>query len=124
MDLNELEKKTVTDLREMAEEYDDLEGVSGMKKEVLVEILCKKLGIQKKKAPPKGIGRKAMKGSIASLKTERDSALSSHDHKSLKLVRSRLKRTKHRLRQAVARAAHAEKVANQGKKAPEKTEEA
>ena len=47
MDLHEIEHKTVNDLREMAKEYDDIEGASGLKKQELLEILCGKLGIDR-----------------------------------------------------------------------------
>ena len=42
MDLHELEKKTVNDLRDMAAKYEDIKGVSGLKKDQLLEILCEK----------------------------------------------------------------------------------
>ncbi len=105
MELSELEKKTVIELREMAGAYDDLEGVSGMKKEDLIDALCAKLGIEKKKALPTGIGRRALKQKIRGLKKRRDEALAAHDAKALKRARTLMRRTKHRLRDVVEHAA-------------------
>ncbi|MBI3449248.1 MAG: Rho termination factor N-terminal domain-containing protein [Acidobacteria bacterium] len=111
MELKELEKKTVVELREMARTYEDITGAIGMKKEQLVEILCKKLGIEKKHAPPKGIGRKALKERVRALKAKRDAALSAHDAKALKRARTLMRRTKHHLRDLV-------ELANKGKVKP------
>jgi len=110
MDLHELEKKTVNELREMAHQYEDVKGAIGMKKEQLVDLLCEKLGIEKKKALPKGIGRHALKAKIAALKQRRDEALKAGDHKALKRARTMMRRTRHKLRDVVEHAARAEKL--------------
>ena len=47
MDWHTLEKKKVTELRDMAKEKTSLQGVSGMSKDQLVEELAKVLGIAK-----------------------------------------------------------------------------
>jgi response regulator of citrate/malate metabolism len=106
MELKDLEKMTVTDLREMAHKYEDIKGAIGMKKEQLVEILCEKLGIEKKHALPKGIGRKALKERIRVLKERRDAALAAHDHAALRRARVLMRRTKHHLRDVVEKAEH------------------
>lgn len=124
MEYKELQKMTITDLREMGEKYEDLEGVTGMKKEVLIDVLCKKMGIEKKHHVPKGIGRKALKERIKALKARRDEALSAHDHKALKRTRTLIRRTKHTLRKVVLVAEHAEDVKEQHKQEQEKTTEA
>jgi hypothetical protein len=111
MELSDLEKKTVTELREMAAPYEDLVGVTGMKKEQLIDVLCSKLGIEKKHALPTGIGRRALKQKIRALKKRRDEALAAHDARALKRVRTLLRRTKHRLRDVVEHAARAEAAA-------------
>ncbi|HXI03273.1 MAG TPA: Rho termination factor N-terminal domain-containing protein [Candidatus Saccharimonadales bacterium] len=108
MELSDLEKKTVNELREMARQYDDVEGVVGMKKDHLIDVLCGKLGIEKKHALPKGIGRRALKDRIRTLKSRRDQALTAKDHKALKRARAMLRRTKHRLRDVVEHAARLE----------------
>jgi len=113
MELHDLEKKTVHELRELAHQYEDLEGVIGMKKETLIDILCQKMGIEKKKALPKGIGRRALKAKISGLRQRRDAALEGGDGKALKRVRTLMRRTRHKLRDVVEHAARAEK-----KKAP------
>lgn len=110
MELKELEKKTVVELREMAKQYEDLEGVTGMKKETLIHHLCEKLGIERKHHLPKGIGRHAMKERIRAIKKRRDEALAAHDHKALKRARALMRRAKHRLRKTVTKAEHAEEV--------------
>ncbi len=104
MELNDLEKMTVTDLREMAHKYPDLQGVHGMKKETLVDVLCQKLGIEKKHSLPKGIGRHAMKERLHALRKRRDEALAAHDAKALRRARTLLRRAKHHLRDIVERA--------------------
>jgi hypothetical protein len=110
MELSELEHKTVPELRELAEKYEDLEGVSGMKKEALIDALCAKLNIKKKIEVPKGIGRHDLKARILVLKKQRDEALAAHDGKALKRARTLLRRTKHRLRDVIEKATRAEKA--------------
>ena len=104
MELKELEKMTVIDLREMAHKYEDIKGAIGMKKEQLIDLLCEKLGIEKKHALPKGIGRKALKEKIRALKLRRDAALSAHDAAALKRARVMMRRAKHHLRDLVEKA--------------------
>lgn len=111
MEFHDLEKKTVTELREMAAAYDDIEGAIGMKKDQLLDILCRKLGIERKHALPKGIGRRALKDRIRALKQRRAEALAAHDAKALKRARTLLRRTKHRLRDVVEHAARLEAAA-------------
>jgi hypothetical protein len=104
MELKELEKMTVNELRELAHKYDDLKGVIGMKKDQLIDVLCEKMGIEKKHALPRGIGRKAMKEHVRKLKARRDAALGAHDAPALKRVRTLIRRAKHHLRDLVEKA--------------------
>ena len=104
MDLHELEKKTVNDLREMAAKYEDIKGVSGLKKEQLLEILCEKLGIDRHVHVPKGIGRHDIKARIRELKRKRDEALEKHDPVALAAVRHEIKSNKRHLRRVIDRA--------------------
>ena len=68
MDLHEIEHKTVSELREMAGKYEDIEGASGLKKERLLEPLCEKLGIDRQTHVPEGIGRRKIKAEIRATK--------------------------------------------------------
>lgn len=106
MELKDLEKMTVTELRDLAHKYEDVKGAIGMKKEELIDLLCGKLGIEKKHALPKGIGRRALKEHLRALGKRRDQALEAHDHKALKRVRILMRRTRHRLRDVVEKAEH------------------
>lgn len=118
MELKELQKKTVGELREMATQYEDLEGVTGMKKETLIDVLCQKLGIERKHHLPNGLGRDAMKMEIRALKKRRDEALAAHDHAALKRTRTLMRRAKHRLRSMVAKAEQIDKMKSTAGKAP------
>jgi hypothetical protein len=106
MDFTELKKKTVVQLREMAGEYEDITGVSGMKKADLLEALADKLGIEKDAAGPKPASKKArgkgaIKKRIQELKAQRDKALQEKDGETLKKVRRQLHRQKVILRRTV-----------------------
>ena len=104
MDLHEMEHKTVNDLREMAKEYDEIEGASGMKKEDLLDALCGKLGIDRQAHVPEGIGRRKLRAEIRVLRTKRDEALAKGDPASLAGVRGAIKAKKRRLRRQINRA--------------------
>jgi len=119
MDLHELEHKTVNNLREMAKEYDDIEGASGLKKDQLLEVLCDKLGIDRHAHVPEGIGRKKIKAEIRSLRQKRDEALEQRDATALAAVRGAIKSKKRRLRRQIATALRKEAGKPQsGKEAP------
>ena len=107
MDFAELKKKTVAQLKEMAGEYPDLTGISGMKKDQLLDTLAEKLGIEKETAKPKTVkkkekGKGAIKKQIKELKALRDKALEEKDGDTLKKVRRRLHRQRVILRRTVA----------------------
>jgi len=104
MDLHEMEKKTVNDLREMAIKYEDIKGVSGLRKEELLEILCEKLGIDRHVHVPEGIGRRDIKARIKELKLKRKDALDKHDRAALATVRHEIKSNKRHLRRVIDRA--------------------
>jgi len=119
MDFHELEHKTVNDLREMAKGYDDIEAVSGLKKDQLLEILCEKLGIDRHAHVPEGIGRKKLKAEIRALRKKRDEALAQQDGAALATVRGAIKSKKRRLRRQIAAALRKEAGKPQtGKEAP------
>ncbi len=99
----ELRKKKVADLREIAEaiEHDALHGHTTMHKDQLLKALCTALGIEAHEHHDVvGIDRRAIKLQIRELKAKRDAALQAHDHAGLKLVRRKLHRLKRKIRAA------------------------
>jgi hypothetical protein len=110
MDRHELEKKTITDLREMAQEYEDLRGVTGMAKAQLMAALAEKLGIDLHEHVPTGIGRHDLKVHIREAKQARDAALSSGDRDGFLKARRRLKHYRRRLRKVISQALHEQHV--------------
>jgi len=101
----ELEKLTAPKLRELAlEKYPDLTGVSGMKKEELVEAIIAeeiRLGLRPReeaRAATADMGVTQLKAAIRTLKTSRDAALQTKDGSSLAQARAQIKRMKRRLR--------------------------
>ncbi len=99
----ELRKKTVAELREIAEgiEHDALHGHTTMHKDPLLKALCTALGIEgHEHHDVVGIDKGAIKLQIRELKAKRDAALQAHDHAELKLVRRKLHRLKRKIRAA------------------------
>lgn len=97
----ELHKKTVAQLREIAEgiEHDLLHGYSTMHKENLVPALCEALGIETHAHHEvEGIDKGGLKSEIRELKVKRDEALAAGDKVALKRVRRRIHRLKGQLR--------------------------
>lgn len=105
MDLRELEKMTVVKLREEAAKFEDVEGTHGMSKEHLIDLLCDKHNIPRKKALPTGIGRRALKAKIRDLKAHREEVRGSGDSKKKTAYRRKLKSARRRLRKVVEKAA-------------------
>jgi hypothetical protein len=101
----ELEKLTTPKLRELAQEkYPNLTGVSGMKKDELVEAIVAeevRLGLrpkEEKREATADMGAIQLKAGIRTLKKARDSALQGKDRKALAVARLQIKRMKRRLR--------------------------
>ena len=101
----ELEKLTTPKLRELAlEKYPNLTGVSGMKKEELVQAIIAeevRLGLRPKEEPRQAtadMGVTQLKAGIRALKKTRDSALQGKDLAGLAAARQQIKRMKRRLR--------------------------
>ena len=117
MELKDLLKMTVVKLREEAHKFEDIKGAIGMTKEQLIDILCDKHGIPKKKALPKGIGRHALKEKIRKMRARRDEVLGTGDRKKIVLHRRRLKSLRRRLRKVIELAEHGKLKA--AKAAPE-----
>ena len=97
----ELHKKTVAQLREIAEgiEHDVLHGYSTMHKADLVQALCEALGIETHAHHEVvGIDKKALKSEIRKMKVKRDEAQAAGDQVALKRARRRIHRLKGQLR--------------------------
>jgi len=101
----DLEKLTAPKLRELAiEKYPSLTGVSGMKKDELVEAIVAeevRLGLRPKEQKTQataamGVGQ--LKGGIRGLKGERDVALQGKDSAKVRAARLQIKHMKRRLR--------------------------
>lgn len=100
----DLHKRTVADLREIAKGIDHpaVKGYSQMNKEHLLPALCEALGIEAHAHHEVvGIDKKAVKAKIRALKEERHKALEAGDRKELKAVRRRIHRLKRRMRAAM-----------------------
>jgi len=102
----ELEKMTAPKLRELAiAKYPSITGVSGMKKEELVEAIIAeevRLGlrpkVEKTRQATAAMGSGQLKTAIRVLKGERKAALEGRERGKLKTVRLQVKRMKRRLR--------------------------
>ena len=107
-----LEKMTVVELREVAkEEIPGITGVTGMKKEQLLEAVMEARGIvdetpakkkKKKKTagPKKEMTVKDMKQEIVRLRAERETLRQENDKKKLEIIRRRINRLKKMSRRA------------------------
>ena len=100
-----LDKMTVVELREVAkEEIPGIIGVTGMKKDQLLEAIKEARGIQdetpakkkKKKTagPKKNMTVKDMKQEIVRLRAEREKLRQENDKKKLEIIRRRINRLK------------------------------
>jgi hypothetical protein len=99
----ELEKLTAIKLREIAKEYEQITGASGMKKEALVNAILEARGeplveIQKDEQTIAMI-----KQQIREVLKQRDSALAEKDSKKLATVRKTLKKLKRQTRALVGK---------------------
>jgi hypothetical protein len=99
----ELKKKTVAQLREIAAqiEHEALQGYTQLNKEHLLVALCKALNIDMHEHHEvKGLNKGEIKAQIRELKERRDEALTAHDHGQLKDVRRKI----HHLKRMIHRA--------------------
>jgi hypothetical protein len=102
---HELKEKTIQDLREIAKglEHDAVKGYSQMNKDHLLPALCRALGIDTREHHDvKGIDKSTIKVTMRELKKQRDAALETHDHDSLKIVRRQLHRLNRQIRAHLA----------------------
>ena len=106
MKKEDLEKMTVTKLREEARKYEEIVGAHGMKKAELIEalwaVLSKRGEAEEEKveevAPPLQESKSQLKKEIRELKSERDKALKDKDRANLKRIRHKLKKVRRKLR--------------------------
>jgi hypothetical protein len=97
----ELKGKTVAELREIAKEtaHESLQGAMQMNKDHLLPVLCTVLGIDTHAHhQATGIDKTALKAKMRELKKQRDAALESHDHATLKAVRRHIHHLNHQIR--------------------------
>jgi len=101
----DLDKLTAPKLRELAlEKYPDVTGVSGMKKEELVEAIIAeevRLGLRPKEEKTQATATMdvaQLKTAIRTLKQERDTALQGKDSAGVGRARLRIKRMKRQMR--------------------------
>lgn len=114
MDYNAIRKMTAVQLREQLAKFPDVTGVSAIKKNALVELLSKKLGVSAHTHAEAQVNKTAVKQQIRALKKERDAAMLAHDMAKLAELRHRIHKQKHLLRRAVKTAdiaaAHGKKI--------------
>ncbi len=105
VDLNELKKMTLPKLREKAKEIADLQGVTEMKKEQLIEAIAKAEGISYESgaAPKDSATIQSIKEQIRALRKQKEEILaSSQPTHQVERVRRKIKRLK-RLTRKMAR---------------------
>ena len=102
MTYEELHRKTVAELRELAHglNREAVQGYTQMNKEHLVVAIANALGIQHEHYSVVGIDKSGIKARIRELKTQREAALAAHDHTQLKVVRRSIHRLKRRIHKA------------------------
>jgi len=104
----ELKKKTVQELRDIAKEvkHDAVQGYSQMNKEHLLPALCRALGIDTHEHHiVVGIDKPAIKARMRELKKKKDAALAAHDAARTKSLRRQIHRLNRQIRAHVARIA-------------------
>lgn len=100
---DELHKKTVAQLRQIAKEmeHEALRGYSTMHKADLLHALCEALGVEEHvHHEVVGIDKTNIKVKIRELKKQRDAAVEARDSAQLKVLRKRIKRLKRQIHKA------------------------
>ena len=100
--IEELKHKTLADLREIAKgiEHEAVQGYTQLNKQHLITVLAKALGIKHEHHEVVGVDKASIKARIRQLKTQREAALTAHDHAQLKVVRRTIHRLKRRIHKA------------------------
>ena len=102
---DELKAKTIAELREIAKDvpHEDVKGYSQLNKEHLLPALCRALGIEMHlHHDVVGIERPMIKAKMRELKRQREAALASADHLTLKSVRRHIHHLNHLIRSHTA----------------------
>jgi len=97
----DLKKKTVAELRDMAKglTHEAVQGYTQMNKEHLLPALCKALGIEHAHHHVEGgFDKLKLKGRMKMLRAERDKALEAHDSAKLRVIRTELHALNRRIR--------------------------
>jgi hypothetical protein len=98
----ELQKKTVAELREMAKgiDHEAVQGYTQMNKEHLIPAICRALGVEAHAHHhvADDFDKSALKARIRKLQAERDKAIEAHDGQRLHAVRREMHTLKHRIR--------------------------
>jgi hypothetical protein len=90
---HDLKLKTVAELRQLAKDlkHDAVQGYSQMNKDRLLPALCRALNIDMlEHHVAVGLDKVAVKAKMRQLKQDRQKALDTHDHPSLKNIRRQL----------------------------------
>ena len=101
MTYEDLKKKTVAELRDMAKGFthEAVQGYTQMNKDHLLPALCKALGIEHGHHHVEaGFDKSKIKARMKMLQAERDEALEAHDSAKLKVIRTELHTLNHRIR--------------------------
>lgn len=99
----ELKRKTIAELREIAKEthHDAVQGYTQMNKEHLLPALCKALGIEAHEHHAAHLGDKAaIRATMRELKVARAAAVAAHDRIKLHDIRRQYHHLNHTLRTA------------------------
>ena len=105
----ELKKKTIAQLRDMAKElhHDAVQGYTQMNKEHLLPALCKALGIDAHEHHAAHLGAKtSIRSKMRALKAERQQAIEGGNYDRLHDIRREYHRLNHTLRTAAKREVH------------------
>ena len=105
MTYEELHKKTVAELREIAKglQHEAVQGYTQMNKDHLFPAVCKALGIDTHAHHHVvGFDKSEAKARMRMLRAERDKALEAHDSAKLKRIRREFHSLNHRLRAHMA----------------------
>jgi hypothetical protein len=98
MDWHELEKMKVTDLRELAKEKTQIEGLSGLHKDELVEAIAHALGIERPHKVVHSAQKTKIKQAIRAAKVKRDEAEAAKNRTAFLAARVELRKLRRRLR--------------------------
>ena len=95
----ELEKLTATKLREVAKEYEEIQGASAMKKEELIVAILKARGEPVKEVKKDALKMTEVKKQIRTIKKDKEKALAEKDAEKAATLRKQLKKMKRQSRQ-------------------------